>query len=53
MYYHFPTKRDLALAALERNVADLLPAASELDGPGDPMAILRHDRRSSRSTSRL
>jgi AcrR family transcriptional regulator len=38
MYHHFPTKRDLALAALERNVADLLPAASELDGPGDPMA---------------
>jgi AcrR family transcriptional regulator len=38
MYHHFPTKRDLALAALERNVADLLPATSELDGPGDPMA---------------
>lgn len=38
MYHHFPTKRDLALAALERNVTDLLPAASELDGPGDPMA---------------
>ncbi|MGW5365305.1 TetR/AcrR family transcriptional regulator [Actinopolymorpha pittospori] len=38
MYHHFPTKRDLGLAALERNVADLLPAASELDGPGDPMA---------------
>jgi len=37
MYHHFSTKRDLALAALERNVADLLPAASELDGPGDPM----------------
>ncbi|MEU4471765.1 TetR/AcrR family transcriptional regulator [Micromonospora sp. NPDC023888] len=38
MYHHFPTKRDLALAALDRNVADLLPAASELDDPGDPMA---------------
>jgi TetR/AcrR family transcriptional repressor of nem operon len=38
MYHHFPTKRDLALEALEHNVADLLPAASELDGPGDPMA---------------
>jgi TetR/AcrR family transcriptional repressor of nem operon len=38
MYHHFPTKRDLALAALERNVADLLPATSELDGPGSPMA---------------
>ncbi|TCB98376.1 TetR family transcriptional regulator [Micromonospora zingiberis] len=38
MYHHFPTKRDLAVAALERNVADLLPAVSELDGPGDPMA---------------
>jgi TetR/AcrR family transcriptional regulator, transcriptional repressor for nem operon len=38
MYHHFPTKRDLALAALERNVADLLPLAAELDGPGKPMA---------------
>lgn len=38
MYHHFPTKRDLALAALERNVADLLPAASDLDGPGDPIS---------------
>jgi AcrR family transcriptional regulator len=37
MYHHFPTKRDLALAALERNIADLLPATSELDGPGRPM----------------
>lgn len=40
MYHHFPTKRDLALAALERNVADALPATSDLDGPGDPMARL-------------
>ncbi|HEX6338009.1 MAG TPA: TetR/AcrR family transcriptional regulator [Jiangellaceae bacterium] len=38
MYHHFSSKRDLALAALERNVADLLPASSELDGPGDPLA---------------
>lgn len=38
MYHHFPTKRDLALAALERNVADLLPAASDLDGRGDPLS---------------
>ena len=38
MYHHFPSKRDLAIAALERNVADLLPAASDLDGPGDPMS---------------
>ncbi|WP_173159464.1 TetR/AcrR family transcriptional regulator [Phytohabitans suffuscus] len=38
MYHHFATKRDLAVAALERNVADLLPAAFEFDGPGDPMA---------------
>lgn len=38
MYHHFPTKRDLALAALERNVADLVPASSELTGPGDPLA---------------
>jgi TetR/AcrR family transcriptional repressor of nem operon len=38
MYHHFPTKRDLALAALERNVADLLPAAADLDGQGDPIS---------------
>ena len=38
MYHHFPTKRDLALAALERNVAGLLPAVSDLDGQGDPMS---------------
>jgi AcrR family transcriptional regulator len=39
MYHHFATKRDLALAALERNVQDLLPAAAELDGTdGSPMA---------------
>jgi TetR/AcrR family transcriptional repressor of nem operon len=38
LYHHFPTKRDLALAALERNVADLLPGAADLDGPGDPLA---------------
>ena len=41
MYHHFPSKRDLALAALERNCADLLPATQELlAGPGDPMARL-------------
>jgi len=38
MYHHFPTKRDLAVAALERNVADVLSAGSDLAGPGDPMA---------------
>ena len=38
LYHHFSTKRDLALAALERNVADLLPATSDLEGPGDPMS---------------
>jgi len=38
MYHHFPTKRDLALAALERNVADLMRAASDLDGQGDPIS---------------
>lgn len=38
MYHHFPTKRDLAVAALERNVADLLPTTSDLDGPGDPIS---------------
>ena len=38
LYYHFPTKRDLALAAMERNIASLLPNAAELEGPGDPLA---------------
>ncbi|WP_261166990.1 TetR/AcrR family transcriptional regulator [Microbacterium sp. Marseille-Q6965] len=39
MYHHFPTKRDLALAALERNVKALLPATAELDGTeGSPLA---------------
>jgi TetR/AcrR family transcriptional repressor of nem operon len=38
MYHHFPTKRDLALAALERNIADLLPAIGKLDGAGSPMS---------------
>jgi AcrR family transcriptional regulator len=41
MYHHFPGKRDLALAALERNCADLLPATEELlTGPGDPLEKL-------------
>lgn len=36
MYHHFPSKRDLALAALERNCADLLPASEALlTGDGD------------------
>lgn len=39
MYHHFPTKRDLALAALERNVQDLLPVTAELGGTGgSPLA---------------
>lgn len=38
MYHHFPSKRDLAIAALERNVADVLSTRTDLDGPGDPMA---------------
>ncbi len=41
MYHHFPGKRDLALAALERNCADLLPATEDLlTAPGDPMEKL-------------
>ncbi len=41
MYHHFPGKRDLALAALERNCADLLPATVEvLSQPGDPLERL-------------
>jgi AcrR family transcriptional regulator len=38
MYHHFPTKRDLALAALERNIADLLPGIATLAGPGSPLS---------------
>lgn len=38
MYHHFAGKRDLALAALERNCAALLPATEELlAAPGNPM----------------
>jgi AcrR family transcriptional regulator len=38
MYHHFPSKRDLALAALERNCADLLPASEALlAADGDPL----------------
>ncbi len=41
MYHHFPSKRDLALAALERNCADLVPATQQLlRGPGDPLERL-------------
>ena len=41
MYHHFPGKRDLALAAMERNSADMLPATEALlSGPGDPMEKL-------------
>jgi TetR/AcrR family transcriptional regulator, transcriptional repressor for nem operon len=41
MYHHFSGKRDLALAALERNCAELLPATEELlSAEGDPMAKL-------------
>lgn len=41
MYHHFPSKRDLALAAMERNSADMLPATEELlSRPGDPMEKL-------------
>lgn len=41
MYHHFPGKRELALAALERNCADLLPATRDLlTPPGDPMEKL-------------
>jgi len=41
MYHHFPGKRELALAALERNCADLLPATEGLlTAPGDPMEKL-------------
>lgn len=41
MYHHFPGKRELALAALERNCADLLPSTEDLlTAPGDPMEKL-------------
>lgn len=41
MYHHFPSKRDLALAALERNCQDLLPGSTDpLTAPGDPLEKL-------------
>lgn len=41
MYHHFASKRDLALAALQRNCADLLPATEDiLTAPGDPLEKL-------------
>jgi AcrR family transcriptional regulator len=39
MYHHFRGKRELAVAALERTIAGMLPASAQLvEGPGDPMA---------------
>jgi AcrR family transcriptional regulator len=41
MYHHFKGKRELALAALERNCAELLPPSEELlSAAGDPMKKL-------------
>ncbi|QGF25112.1 TetR family transcriptional regulator [Raineyella fluvialis] len=41
MYHHFPSKRELALAALERNCQDLLPGSIDpLSAPGDPLEKL-------------
>ena len=41
MYHHFPGKRELAVAAIERNCADVLPATQDLlAATGDPMAKL-------------
>ncbi len=41
MYHHFTGKRELALAALERNCADLLPTTEALlTRPGDPLEKL-------------
>ncbi|MCI1642415.1 MAG: TetR/AcrR family transcriptional regulator [Actinomyces sp.] len=42
MYYHFPTKRDLGVAAIERNCADVTMAADAvLNGSGSPLERLR------------
>src|SRR5690606_42066336 len=46
MYHHFPSKRELGVAALERNIASLMPSPSALDGPGSPMARIEADRKS-------
>lgn len=41
MYHHFASKRDLALAAIARSCADILPDAQDpLLAPGDPLATL-------------
>ena len=36
-YHHFRSKRDLAIAALERNIVDLMTASEDLSGPGSPL----------------
>jgi TetR/AcrR family transcriptional regulator, transcriptional repressor for nem operon len=47
MYHHFSGKQDLALAAIERNAADLVTRAdAELGGPGTVMErVARYMRR--------
>lgn len=41
MYHHFPSKRDLGAAAVERNCRALMPATSDiLEGPGSPVERL-------------
>lgn len=47
MYHHFHGKRDLALAAIERNADDLVSRAqADLDGPGPAAArVARYLRR--------
>jgi TetR/AcrR family transcriptional repressor of nem operon len=41
MYYHFPSKRDLGVAAVEHNCSTLLPGSVDiLEGPGSPLERL-------------
>lgn len=40
LYHHFATKRDLALAAIERNIADLTTAPARSEQGEDPLAVM-------------
>jgi len=53
MYHHFHGKRDLALAAIERNASDLVARAdADLGGPGTAMERITRYMRRERSALR-
>lgn len=41
MYYHFPSKRDLGIAAIQNNCESMMPGTRDvLEGPGTPLERL-------------